>query len=195
MTDMPLLGSDKTDWAAQHVLGQYDAPAFVRRARQTDGALTQLVTQCRHRREEWLEMVALRLGVLRGLAGEWKNLSLLLADPAHVELLERLHVELQPQLRAPVEATSSLRRLRNALEELRQSILRFNRRWTAFLGTVDLKPINELIDGYNRFYVLEKECVVRSATIARQGFRPKEHFSHEQLRNLLPPLPILQLKP
>ncbi len=194
MMNLHPISSKSADWAAHHVMGQYDAPAYIRRARQMEGAIEQLVESCRIKRHEWLEMVRLRLGVLHALAGDWAALVPLLADAAHIRLLEELAADIQPRLRWPVESTSSRRRLRTALQELQPSVGRFNRRWSAFLTTVDLGEVNKLIDGYNRYYLLEKECVVRSAPVARLGFRPRQHLNHEWLTAQVPPLPLPTLK-
>jgi hypothetical protein len=192
--DLPPLGSDKAEWAAQLVLGKFGAPAYMRRSQQMENAVDQLLIQCRRQRSEWSAMVGLRLGVLHGLAGDWRNLVPLLVSETELDKLEQLHADLRPQLRLPVEPTTSKRCHRNALLELRASIVRFNRRWIAYLGEVNLGAVNTLIDGYNRYYVLEKECVVRSAAIARQGFRPREPLTLDRLTALLPPLPLPQLK-
>ena len=192
MTILPTLSADKADFAAKQVMGKFDAPAYVRRARQMEDAIEQLLAQCRQKRSELLEIVALRLGVLHELAGSWQHLRRLLGTESDLKILEHLHAELAPNLRLPVERTTSVRRLRNAFLDLRASLVRFNRRWSAFLPDVDLGPVNALIDGYNRYYVLEKECVVRSGPIARQGFRPREHLTLERLTALLPPLPVPQ---
>jgi hypothetical protein len=182
------------DQAAKLVAGQYDAPAYARRGQQMQNALDALLAQCRRQREEWLDMVRLRLGVLQALAGAWSALRPFLADDAQVRILEQLAAELKPSLRLPVEATTSARRLGHALDELRGSLNRFNRRWPAYLATVDLTRVNQLIDGYNRYYVLEKECVVRSAPLARHGFTPHELLSVAGLTALMPQLPVPALK-
>jgi hypothetical protein len=70
----------------------------------------------------------------------------------------------------------------------------FNRRWSPFLETVDLTGLNRLRDGYNRFYVLEKECVVRSPRLARQGYLPLPPMTLDELAALFPPLPVPRLK-
>src|SRR5262249_3237314 len=137
MTYLPALNLKNADWAANQILGKYDVPAYARRARQMEGAIEQLLEGCRQKRYEWLEMVRLRLGVLHGLAGEWGTLAALLQDAGQVEYLRELETELQPQLRFPVETTTSPRRLRNALQELKHSLSRFNRRWSEFVLTVD----------------------------------------------------------
>ena len=53
-----------------------------------------------------------------------------------------------------------------------RSFQRFNERWSKYLHEVDLGPINRLRDGYNRYYLLEKECALWSARIAQSGFVP-----------------------
>ena len=80
--------------------------------------------------------------------------------------------------------------LRGALNELRQSVERFNDRWQAFLPTIDLTPLNELRDGYNRFYLVEKEAVVQSSRVARQGFQPLPALTLADLAEVLPLLPV-----
>jgi hypothetical protein len=194
MIESPRPGSDNFDFAAQKVLGQFDAPAYVRRARQLENAIEQVLETCRRKREDWLEMVRLRLGVLRGLAEKWAHLTAILADPRQIQVLEQLESALQPRLRIPIEPTTSARRLRNALQELSQSIARFNRRWAAHLSDVDLSHVNMLIDGYNRYYVLEKECVVRSASVARLGFRPRPLLTLDWLIEELPMLALPTLR-
>ena len=58
------------------------------------------------------------------------------------------------------------------------------------LEETDLTEVNALREGYNRYYLLEKECAVRSARLARQGFRRLEPVTLEELAALLPPLPV-----
>jgi hypothetical protein len=57
-----------------------------------------------------------------------------------------------------------------------------------------LGPLNELRDGYNRYYLLEKECAIRSVALARRGFTPLPPLTLDDLAVLLPPLPVPQLK-
>jgi hypothetical protein len=180
--------------AAQRIQASYDAPAYVRRARQVQDAFDQLIGRCRLQRDRWLPMVRLRLGLLRELAGDWQALLPWLADVEQVGVLRQLHEDLNPRLRVPVQPTSSARVLRRALRELRESIERFNRRWQEFLPRVDLARVNELRDGYNRYYLLEKECAVRSAALARAGFCRLEPLTSGELAALVPHLPVPLLK-
>jgi hypothetical protein len=188
--DMPIpAGEDRREFL--QMLGRFDGPAYVRRARGVQEALERLLERCRHQRNEWLMMVRLRVGELRALAGDWAALRPLLAEGQDA-VLERLHAELEPRLRVPVEQTSSRRLLRRAVRELNESIERFNRRWQKYLAEVDLTPLNELRDGYNRYYVLEKECALGSAAVARQGFRPLLPYTFAELHAEVPLLPVIE---
>jgi hypothetical protein len=179
---------------ANQLVAHYDAPAFVRRAQRVQGLFEQILASCRKQRDEWLEMVRIRLGLLHALAGDWAALSPLLADDGQLEALRELHTALAPQLRSVVEPTTSARALRQALAELNESIERFNHRWHVFLAQVDLTALNAGREGYNRYYLLEKECALRSPNLARQGFRRLEPFSHAELAALLPPLSVPRLR-
>jgi hypothetical protein len=194
MDEVPIVGR-REESIFKEVLAHYDAPAYVRRARAVQDAFEDLLDRCRRQREEWLPLVRIRLGVLRALAGEWERLGLWLADDEQVRMLQTMHAELDPRLRLPVEPTSSARTLLRALRELGESIERFNRRWQAFLEQVDLSWVNQLRDGYNRYYLLEKECAVRSSRVAHQGFRKLAPLTMADLQALLPPLPVPQLRP
>src|SRR5262245_44281071 len=181
MDEIPILGRGDAGDLQRQVLAQHGPPAYARRGTQVEAAYEELLNQLRRQREEWLDMPRLHLGVLHALAGDWPRLRPLLADDGQLAALLELERILRPRLRCRSEATSSTHKLRLALLDLVESLERFNRRWQLFLPTVDLTSINQLRDGYNRYYVLEKECAVRSPRIARQGFRP------------LPPLAVADL--
>lgn len=190
MDDIAIPGVEDSKNAFKTFQSFYGPPAYVRRARETEAAFDELVCRCRKQRDAWLPMVRLRLGMLKGLAGDWAALRPCLADEEQVRSLERMHVALDPQLRTPVVPTSSRRRLRRALRELRESIELFNRRWQTYLRAVDLRGVNELRDGYNRYYLVEKECALRSPRLAREGFVRLEPLTAEALFALLPLLPV-----
>src|SRR6266516_1769105 len=73
------------------VAAQYDAPAFIRRARNVESAYEQLLARCQTQRGELLLGVRLHLGTLRAGAGSWTALRPLLADAEQVAALETLH--------------------------------------------------------------------------------------------------------
>ena len=189
MDDVPILGGGDERQLVQQFLSYHGAPAYVRRAREVEEAFRALLERCRRQRDEWLTLVRIRLGTLHGLAGDWEPLRPLL-DDEQWEAVRALHAELRPRLRVPVTRTSSLRALRRALAELCESLEGFNRRWAAYLREVDLSHLNALRDGYNRYYLIEKECAVRSPQLARQGFRPLPPATAADLEALLPPLPV-----
>src|SRR5262249_6917137 len=153
---IPILAREDARDAYRQLLALHGAPAYVRRALQVEEAYEQLLNRCRQQRDEWLVMVRLQLGTLRALAGDWAALRPWLAEEEQLHVLEELHDALNPRLRQPISQTASNRALRAALAALRESIERFNRRWEAFLPTVDLQHVNALRDGYNRYYLLEK---------------------------------------
>jgi hypothetical protein len=194
MDEEIILGRDEAGEAFKRFLSRFDAPAYIRRARGVEAALEQLLEHCRRRRAEWLEFVRLRIGMLHALAGAWDNVRPFLADEEQLDILRYLLAALASPLRAPVEPTTSARALRHALLELHESLERFNRRWQEFLTSLDLAVINELRDGYNRYYVLEKECAVRSARIARQGFSPLPPLTIDDLAAQFPLLPVPKLQ-
>jgi hypothetical protein len=191
--EIPILSREDGSHTVKQFMAQYDAPAYVRRARRVDAEWEGLLARCRRQRDEWLALVRVRLATLHALAGDWERLLPLLADAEHVESLRKLHDELRPELRLPVPPTESVRALRRAVAELIESAERFNRRWRAYLDTVDLGPANAARDGYNRWYVLEKECALRSARLARQGFRPLAPLTLDAVAAALPPLPVPRL--
>jgi hypothetical protein len=189
MEPVPLSERDE-NWIFQQALASYDVPAYVRRGRRVEGAFQQLLEQCQQQREEWLMMVRLQLGTLHAQTETWEVLLPVLAGPEHVGILRQLHEELQPRLRFPVLPTTSPRVWRRGLRELRDSLQRFNRRWGEYVEKVDLTEVNDLREGYNRYYVLEKECATRSARLARAGFTRLPPVTVADLLARLPLLPV-----
>lgn len=193
MEEVPITGQAE-DNLFKRVLGSYDVPAYVRRARAVEDAFHDLLSQCRLRRTQMLEIARSRLQALRDLvAGDWQSVLLPLATREQADVLQRLQEELQPSC-SPLNVQSpSHRVVRRALLELVESLEWFNRRWIEYLDKLDLTSINELRDKYNRYYLVEKECAVRSARVARQGFVRLGPLTYEELRAMFPPLPIPDL--
>ena len=88
---------------------------------------------------------------------------------------------------------ASTRRRAAVARDLVASVVRFNRRWSAFLDQLNLELINRMIDQYNRYYVLEKECVVGSARLALRHFVPRIHVTRTGLDEEYPVLPVHEL--
>jgi hypothetical protein len=191
--DIPILGRTDDRRIFQDFAATYDAPAYVRRARQVEDAYQGLLARCRKQRDEWIKMVRLRLGTLAALAaGDWARLRPWLTDK-QTNALRVLHDEVAPRLRLPVEPATSDRPLRRGLLEVRESIERFNRRWEEFVSTLDLAEINRLRDGYNRYYLVEKECAVRSYRLAGANFHKLPPLTLDDVLAAFPLLPVLQI--
>jgi hypothetical protein len=188
--EIAILGRKDEGSLVRHFLAHYDVPAYVRRARRVQDAFDQLVGRCKQQRDEWLSAVAMRLRLLAALVGDWETLRPLLRDDDQVHAMHQLDAAVGPYPHPPQAAPASVRPLRRALRSLLQSIERFNRRWLEHLRAVDLTQVNVLRDGYNRYYLLEKECALRSARLARQGFRRLGPLSVDELAALLPLLPV-----
>jgi hypothetical protein len=177
----------------QKLIGMYDAPAFVRRMRRVEDAERILIEQLEKKRGEKLTMVRLRIGQLRALAGDWTALRPFVAASESLDTLRDLHDALKPELRMPLEATRSAHRLRSALQELTQAMATFNQRWQKLIAEVDLAPVNEMREGYNKHYLIEKECAVGNSRIARMGFKRLDPLTMADLLRQLPPLALAVL--
>src|SRR5687767_15813889 len=105
MDNIPITSREE-DQVFKEVLAHYDAPAYIRRARQVQEAYDQLVASCRKQRDDWLKMVRIRLGTLNALAGDWDRLRPLLNDDTQLKVLRDLHEDLQPRLRVCVSPTT-----------------------------------------------------------------------------------------
>jgi hypothetical protein len=103
--------------------------------------------------------------------------------------LQQLFDLWRPGLRRPVATTSSTETLRDASGRLIESFQRFNRRWRKFVAELPLERLNELREAYNRNFLLEKECAVRSPAVAREGFQPLPPVQSADLLARYPLLP------
>lgn len=180
--------------SAQQLIASYGGMAFMRRAHQVEQAYQLVLERLRRQREEMLEMVRLRLATVVALVGgDWQRLSAFLTA-AEIESLQRLEAELQPSLRAPLDPVERDRPVRRALGELGDSIARFNRRWEEALAKADLTDVNRKRDGYNRNYLIEKECAIGSPLLAGRDFRKLEPLSAKDLQRVYPMLNEFELR-
>jgi hypothetical protein len=185
----PASAGDDDRRILQQLLGR-GGPAFVRRAKRMEDAERALLDRLCKKRDENLSMVRLRIGQLRALAGDWNALRPFLGAEYSLDSLRELHDVLRPELRLPLKATRSPRVLRHALIELKEAIERFNCRWQKCLDECDLTAVNLLRDGYNKHYVLEKECALGDARVARMGFRRLDPLTIADLATKFPIMPI-----
>lgn len=167
------------------LMGLFDAPAFARRGQDVEYALRTLHARCRKTREEFLEMVQVRLRQWAGASvgpDDWADVL-----RGSIEPLWPLSGADAPQW---ADAPASTRRRRTIVRDLIASVERFNARWRRFVEELDPATLNAMIADYNEFYLLEKECVLGSARLARVGFRPLEPISVDSLLTEHPALPV-----
>lgn len=172
----------------KELLGLFDVPAFARRGHDLDELLRRLQDRCRRARYERLDMVRMRLRQWSRAATGPESWSDVFARP--IETLWPLS-----EAEDPCWATSpaTLRQRRNIARDLVAAVLRFNHRWTEFLARLNLGPTNAAIDQYNRYYVLEKECVMGSARLAARHFQPLPEVTIDRLLQEHPLLCVPEL--
>ena len=139
------------------LLGMFDVPAFARRGQELEFTLGRLHDRLTRERGAMLEMVRVRLR-------QWSRVATSPDDGREafgLAVAEWLRaVETEP---AWAVSPGTPRQRATAAKDLVVSVERFNRRWSRFLDELKLGPIHAMIDGYNRYYLLEKECVFGSA--------------------------------
>lgn len=167
------------------IVAQFGAPAYMRRANRVETAFTDFIDRLRARRDELLGGVRLHLRFLMDVAGSLDAVRPFVSDEQFAAL-SALVAQSGLKERSPTGA--SIRRLRRPLRELATSVVRFNRRWLRCAAEADLSAVNAERDGYNRWYLLEKECAV-GVIRARHGFQPLGPVTTADVLRELPPLP------
>src|SRR5438045_356923 len=109
MDDVTIPNRDDDHRAFQQIVAAHDGPAYARRARRVQGAFQELLHDCRRQRDDWLSFVRISLGMLHALAGSWDAVRPCLRDDESLDVLRRLHDDLQPRLRVVVAPTTSAR--------------------------------------------------------------------------------------
>lgn len=171
--------------SAMAIVAHFGAPAYMRRANRVEAVFEALIDRLRVRREDLLGGVRLHLLSLLEVAGSLAAVRPFLSDEqlrAFSELVAQFCLTERPP------ANVSPRRLRRSLRELAASVARFNRRWLKCVSEADLSEVNAEREGYNRWYLLEKECAV-GVIRARQAFRPLSPVTTDDVLRELPLLP------
>jgi hypothetical protein len=172
----------------KEMMGLFDAPAFARRGQELEEMLRRVDARCRQARADRLDMVRVRLRQWARVASgpdDWASVF-----TAPIEPLWLLSGAEPPQW----AGTPAPRHRRLAVaRDLVAAVERFNRRWTEFVESINLGPANLVIDHYNRYYVLEKECVMGSGRLAARFFTPMPPLSPERLLRDHPLLPVPDL--
>jgi hypothetical protein len=184
----PALSAD-IETEVKEMMGLFDLPAFARRGQDLEITRRRLHERCDKARLQLLDMVQLRLRQWsRAVTGPE-------AWPAvftrSIEPLWSLAAAEPPRW---AEFAAPIRRQRTIARDLLAAVIRFNRRWEQFVKQLNLEPVNTVIDGYNRYYVLEKECVMGSARLAARHFQPVPLVTAARLLDDHPLLPVPELR-
>lgn len=180
---------EMVDPELRELFGMFDVPAFARRGQDLEYARKRLDARLDRQRDEMLEMVRLRLRQwAAGVEGPdaWRGT---FAGP--LDALWAAAGAPSPRWGGGLAP----RRRRSLAHDLIGSVERFNRRWTALLEGLPLDPLNTMIEQYNRYYLLEKECVLRSSRLAARHFRPYARVTAQELAYQYPSLPMPCLAP
>jgi hypothetical protein len=173
----------------KEMMGLFDVPAFARRGHDLEITLRHLHERCRKARIQLLDMVQLRLRQWSGAVtgpNAWPTV--------FTQSIEPLWPLTEAEPPTWAEFPAPVRRQRIIAGDLIAAVLRFNRRWEHYVKQLNLDPVNTVIDGYNRFYVLEKECVMGSARLAARNFQHKPLLTTAILLNEHPPMPVPELR-
>lgn len=181
------------DYLTQRLLGSFDVPAFVRRALRVQQFRTALAAKCRSKRRELLRHARWRAGQLCRAPGHPEELLRLLPQRVDPDQWRELWELMEVLPIGSGGATVSHRRLQRMFREWCRSLERFNRRWQEYLHQLDLTSVNGEIEGYNRYYLLEKECFMGSPRLARQGYQPLSTITTDDLLAQFPLLFVPQL--
>jgi hypothetical protein len=171
------------------LLGLFDVPAFARRGQDLEHAIDRIHQRCRAQREGMLEMVRLRLRQWSKAADGPESWSGVFSAP--IDPLWELTGSEPPRW---ADRPAPLRQRKAVARDLVASIERFNDRWRRFVESLNLGPANQVIDQYNKYYVLEKECVMGSARLAARHFTPIARLSPECLIEAYPTLAVPELE-
>lgn len=181
------------DPIAQLVLGQFDAPAFIRRAKSVEMDTETLFFQCQKHRNSWLHQpqrsfhgIKARVG---GTPPDWQRLLAWSKQPEQIAYLHALDPFLEPALRFPPKPARWFWGISQEIETLRSQIRSFNQAWLVWVRELDFTQINSARDGYNKWYLLEKECSVLSRAVASQGFEPLPLLQPDDILARFPLLP------
>lgn len=180
--------SDAITRGVKTLMGMFDTPSFLRRAGRVNDAIDAVRRKCQAQREEWLHGVRLRLRAWHAVASKQLDVANRLppdASRAILAIVDEVGESATSPLLLAVGKPSTV------WNDLVESVERFNARWTRFVNSVDAQAANALIDGYNRNYLFEKECALRSARAAMRGYRPIERITIDWLLREFPALPTL----
>lgn len=176
------------DPETNQLLGLFDVPAFARRGVELEYAVNRLHERCQRERGSRCEMIRVRLRQWASATTGPESWHEVFTAP--IDGLWPL-CDAEPAVWS--EHLAPLRRRREIGRDLVTSVARFNARWERYLLELKVDYVNRAIDNYNRYYMLEKECVIGSARLAARHFVQRPSVTRESLLELYPPLAVPEL--
>ena len=173
--------------AGKHLLGQFDAPSYVRRGLEVEVAWLDVLAKLKRERKQWFEPLGRRLGEIKARAGDWRRL--VGDNDRAVAALGQLETMLPCRLRFPPSRAWVILMHRREFKRWCRDAEQFNTYWRATAAAANLNPVNQRREAYNRWYLLEKECAIGSARLAAQGFQPLAPLTTADILAHLPELP------
>lgn len=172
----------------QQMILAVDAPAYMRREKDVIAAWRGVLTQCELDYRDRLQLPTLRIGQLAALVGGDLQTSGYMEDDA--KYLVELFRTCGNPLRSDIKPSRTRAEIAEAKSLLVDSFQRFNRRWEKYIQEINLESINTKRRNYNEYYLLEKECAVFSASVARLGYQPMQMATSDDLLEQFPLLRI-----
>ena len=163
-------------------------PAYILRAQRVESVWQDYLTQAKKQRFELLEMPRMRLAQVAYLID--RNWSSLNQGDKVANYLSALYDEWQPKLRAEVLPTTSGSKIRRAMNDLKSSFIRFNKRWEKRVLEADLSLVNYERGQYNDYYLVEKAAALGSDRLAEMGFERLRLYEPADVFQELPLLTI-----
>lgn len=187
--DESSVGIRSTDGEIKELMGLFDAPAFARRGRDVEWAVKRTLAISQKQRTELLEMVHCRLRMWVAVTNSTDDWQLTFNEP--LDQLWKLSDAPEPVWKKSQKINTKA--VIKASHGLIQSIERFNVRWSRWVHSLKADAVNKQIDHYNKYYILEKECVVGSARLAARMYQPTPRIEPDWLLSQLPLLPAPRL--
>jgi hypothetical protein len=172
----------------------FDTPAYVRRGLAVEEMWLSLQGKLQHTWTEWSGPMGMLCSQLRHQADGLEKFRPWLGSDEDLARLLELDRRLNFRLKYPPGKSLWLWPLKGSLKRLRQMGLHLNEAWAKHLATLDLGPLNRARELYNRWYILEKECAMRSARLAAGGFEMLPMATVKDLEQQHAALPIFEMR-
>ena len=174
---LPTLNAD-IETEVKEMMGLFDLPAFARRGQDLEITLRRLHERCRAARGELLDMVQSAPPVV---ARRHRSRRLVRASSPARSSRSGRSAEAEPPQWADSPAPIRRQRIDRPRPDRRRAPVQSP--LDAVPRPLEPRAGQSVIDQYNRYYVLEKECVMGSARLAARHFQPVPALTTSTLLN------------